>query len=213
MAAEFPSVGARARSGGMGGHHAPYRGATETWLTPPAIVRTLGPFDLDPCAAPEPRPWPTALRHIAWPEDGLFEEWTDRVWLNPPYGPKTGVWLARLANHGYGTALIFARTETKDWHKHVWPRATAILFLAGRLHFHFPDGRRAEANSGAPSALVAYGNLDADRLRMAQESGYLTGHLVRLRPELSPLPAANSQSAPSSSNSRTSAAPLNEETK
>lgn len=47
----------------------------------------------------------------------------------------------------------------------VWGRASAVLFLTGRLHFHFPDGSRAAANSGAPSVLVAYGNGDAIRLR------------------------------------------------
>jgi len=47
----------------------------ETWLTPPAILHALGDFDLDPCAAPSPRPWPTAARHIELPEDGLTANW------------------------------------------------------------------------------------------------------------------------------------------
>lgn len=164
---------------GIGGHHAPNRGATDTWLTPQSILDALGPFDLDPCAAPDPRPWPTAARHIAWPEDGLFAEWSGRVWLNPPYGTVTGSWLARLAEHGSGIALIFARTETEAWHRWVWPRATAILFLEGRIHFHYPDGRRAAANAGGPSALVAYSEPDADRLA----GSAINGWIVRSRPE------------------------------
>ena len=52
---------------------------TTTWLTP----RSLGRFDLDPCAAPG---WPTADEHYILPTDGLREPWTGRVWLNPPYG-------------------------------------------------------------------------------------------------------------------------------
>jgi hypothetical protein len=32
-----------------------------------------------------------------------------------------------------------------------------VLFLKGRPHFHYVDGRRAAFNSGAPIALIAYG--------------------------------------------------------
>ncbi len=168
---------------GIGGHTRPNGGATDTWLTPKEIVRTLGPFDLDPCAAPEPRPWFTAIRHIALPSDGLMCDWRkdERVWLNPPYGAQTGKWLKRLVAHGKGTALVFARTETAMWHKYVWPEATGILFLEGRLHFHYPTGARARANAGGPSALIAYGEYDAARLAAASVEGVeINGHFVDL---------------------------------
>lgn len=144
----------------MGGHQATV-GRTEIWLTPPWLLGQLGAFDLDPCAAPSPRPWPTAARHIELPLDGLDLPWCGRVWLNPPYGAATGLWLQRMAEHGQGTALIFARTETDAWHRWVWPRASAILFLKGRIGFHLPDGQPGPDNCGAPSALVAYGVEDA----------------------------------------------------
>jgi hypothetical protein len=35
---------------GIGGHHRPYRGQTDEWLTPPEIIAALGQFDLDPCS-------------------------------------------------------------------------------------------------------------------------------------------------------------------
>lgn len=158
---------------GIGAHHSPVAG-TDTWLTPPNIVEALGPFDLDPCAAPEPRPWPTAARHITWPQDGLAEKWHGRVWCNPPYGRATAVWLDRMAQHGHGTALIFARTETAMFVEHAWRRATALLFLHGRLHFHHADGTRAPANAGGPSVLIAYGKPDAEALWRSQ----LPGHYV-----------------------------------
>ena len=60
---------------GIGGHERPNNGAEELWLTPPQLLSVLGPFDLDPCACPDPRPWPTAKRHIALPEDGLAAQW------------------------------------------------------------------------------------------------------------------------------------------
>lgn len=150
---------------------------THVWLTPPAILQALGPFDLDPCAAPSPRPWPTAARHIELPEDGLAAEWSGRVWLNPPYGQHAGAWIKRMANHDCGTALLFARTETRMFVEHVWTRATALLFLAGRPHFHRPDGTMAPGNSGGPLVLIAYGAYDAARLA---GSG-LRGSFIELR--------------------------------
>lgn len=162
----------------MGGHQSA-GSDSEVWLTPPDLLRALGPFDLDPAAAPEPRPWPTAARHYTREDDGFLRRWVGRVWLNPPYQTSViGRWLLRLADHGCGTALIFARTETEAFHTAVWPRAHALLFLHGRLHFHHRDGRRAIDNAGAPSVLVAYGESDAARLALCR----LPGALVRLRP-------------------------------
>lgn len=93
------------------------------------------------------------------------------MWLNPPYSFAAWRWLARLAKHGQGTALVFARTETSGFVEQVWGKASALLFLHGRLHFHYPDGRRAAANSGAPSVLVAYGEADALRLKASDLPG------------------------------------------
>jgi phage N-6-adenine-methyltransferase len=152
----------------MGSHQRSTDG-TDAWLTPPDLLTRLGPFDLDPCAALD-QPWPTAAKHFTAADDGLRQAWAGRVWLNPPYS-RTGPWLSRLAEHGNGTALLFARTDTKTFHAQVWRRAVALLFLAGRLNFHHPDGRRATANAGAPSVLVAYSWADAARLAALTELG------------------------------------------
>lgn len=163
------------RRKGMGSHQGT-KAKTETWLTPRPILDALGPFDLDPCAAPDPRPWPTAGVHYALPaEDGLSLPWFGRVWLNPPYGRSLGTWLSRLVRHGTGTALIFARTDTDAFHAHVWEQADALLFLKGRLHFHLPDGSRGIENGGAPSVLIAYGPRDAERLLDSGLDGAFVG--------------------------------------
>lgn len=141
------------------GSHQSHGGGADEWLTPPDLIDSLGNFDLDPCASIN-RAWSTAGQHYTIEDDGLRQKWHGRVWLNPPYS-QADKWLARLATHGTGTALIFARTETRLWFQHVWPEASALLFLKGRLHFHYASGKRADANSGAPSVLVAYGAADA----------------------------------------------------
>ena len=154
---------------GMTGHQSPVN-QTVVWLTPPFIIAALGDFDLDPCAAPIPRPWDTAAVHFTLPQDGLAMLWSGRVWLNPPYGGPSivGPWMRRMASHGNGIMLTFARTETMLFHATVFRAASAVLFLEGRLFFHNVQGVRAANNAGAPSCLVAYGASDAD---MLQRSG------------------------------------------
>jgi len=161
---------------GIGGHQRGFQGKTDQWLTPPDLLALLGKFDLDPCS-PIDRPWDTATRHYTAEDDGLSLPWYGRVWLNPPYGPETRKWLKKLADHGEGMAIIFARTETEMFFSQIWERASALLFLKGRLHFHRVDGTRAAANAGGPSVLVAYGHSDA----LCLANTHIPGRYVGLR--------------------------------
>lgn len=146
------------------------QGETNDWLTPRYVIDALGPFDLDPCATMNP-PWPTAATMWNFTNDGTSRQWFGRVWLNPPYGPHAARWCSRLADHGDGIALIFARTETR-WFQAIAERSTAILFPAGRIRFCWPDGRVA-ANATAPNAFIAYGESNADRLRNCGFNGFM----------------------------------------
>lgn len=147
----------------MGGHQSA-AALKDEWLTPRHVLDALGSFDLDPCA-PVVRPWDTAARHYTTMDNGLVQPWEGRVWCNPPYGLEAAKWLARCADHSNAMALIFARTETRMFFDHVWPKAQAVLFIEGRLYFHHVCGRRASANAGAPSVLVAYGSANAEILK------------------------------------------------
>lgn len=154
---------------GMGGHQSA-KMLKDEWLTPRHIITALGPFDLDPCS-PIDRPWPTAATHYTVEDDGLTRPWDGFVWCNPPYGPYTSYWMERMAQHDNGIALIFARTETSMFFDHIWPNASAVMLIEGRLFFHHVDGTRASANSGAPSILLGYGDLARERLKAADIGG------------------------------------------
>lgn len=93
--------------------------------------------------------------------------------MNPPYGRALGTWLNRLALHGDGIALVFARTDTAAFHDNVWPFATALLFIRGRVTFFHPDGSspRNGHNSGGPSVLIAYGDRAAAKLAGCSDLG------------------------------------------
>jgi len=143
--------------------------AKDEWLTPPYIVKALGEFDLDPCS-PVDRPWPTAKNHFTIEDDALMKDWTGRVWMNPPYGDGIGEWMTRLADHGNGIALVFARTETAWFFESVWSRASAVFFFKGRISFYHVNGVQGDS-AGAPSCLVAYGKDNALRLKWSGLEG------------------------------------------
>lgn len=132
-------------------------GASVEWFTPHHVFEALGiEFDLDPAAPPGGVPWIPAQRYFTREEDGLVQPWSGHCWVNPPYGRDTARWLARLADHGDGIALVFARSDAA-WFQTYAPRATALCFIAGRLKFVPGDGRAQASTAGAPSLLMAYG--------------------------------------------------------
>jgi hypothetical protein len=180
---------------GMSGHQRS-SGKTDEWLTPPEIITALGPFDLDPCATHDQAhhnvPWSTGqIMYSGRPAngttcqvacnfcvDGLKADWRNwSVWMNPPYGRQIGFWFARLAKHGNGMALAFARTETGWFQDCVFRTATSLFFLSKRLRFYKPDGTKGGFTGGAPSVLIAYGKKMSDRLRTLQ----MRGHFLELR--------------------------------
>jgi DNA N-6-adenine-methyltransferase (Dam) len=161
------------RRNGFGGHERlPIISSCE-WFTPRHIVDRLGIFNLDPCTSAN-RPFDTALHHFTKDEDGLTQRWFGRVWLNPPYDSRVGVWLQKLAAHGDGIALVFARTDTEWFQRIVFEQACAVHFLRRRVFFLKSDGSTNGYSAGAPSCLIAYG---AGNTLKISESG-LTGRMI-----------------------------------
>ena len=164
------------------GWHQSAIGKSQDHITPFWIISQLGPFELDPAAA-DPRPWDCARQNFTAADDGLAREWNGRVYLNPPFHRyEVGHWIARLAQHGHGTALLHARTEA-EWFEPIWRSASGILFLADRLKFCRADGTEQPHNSGAPAILVAFGDEDLERLETSGLAGYLATAWKRIEPD------------------------------
>lgn len=150
-------------------------GRTDTWLTPPNVLKAVGPFDLDPCAAGAEygwRPWETAAESYTW--GGLERPWHGFVWCNPPYSDPEP-WMANLGDFGNGIGCVFARVETDWFFKTAWERGAGLFFLRGRIKFCTPDGRPTRSGV-APSVLVGYGDEALRRLANAPNKR-LRGHL------------------------------------
>ena len=158
------------------GSHQQTIGKSQNHITPLWMINALGgaqSFDLDPAGA-DPRPWDCAK--VTWISRGLELIWFGFVWLNPPFDVReVGEWIAKLAAHGNGIALLHARTEA-GWFEPIWEKASGILFLADRIFFHRPDGIRHPHNSGAPAILVAFGDEAFDRLQHCGIAGTLVPH-------------------------------------
>ena len=137
------------------------------WITPKPIIDALGLFDLDPCQSRN-QPWPCAARGYTADDDGLTKPWSGSVFLNPPYGREIERWIARLAEHGDGVALMFARTDTR-WFQTTCRTFSAMLLLAGRVRFFDGQGRKFDRTGGgasatSPSVLIAFGEACGRRL-------------------------------------------------
>lgn len=153
----------------------------DEWLTPKYITDALGAFDLDPCSPVNP-PWKIAEKTFNQITDGLSSDWGDskvRVWMNPPYGNQTKIWMKKLSEHKNGIALIFSRTETSTFFKYIWPYAHSVFFFEGRIAFHHVDGTKS-GMAGAPSCLICYGENNTLSVMDALENGLLNGILITL---------------------------------
>jgi hypothetical protein len=140
---------------------------TVEWYTPKWVFDALNiTFDLDPCS-PQTGGFVPARRKLWKPDfDGLAEPWEGNVWLNPPYGAETKLWVNRLAEHGEGIALVFSRTGTK-WFQNVAPRTSAVCFVSKRIRFINGLTGDAGGTPGADSMLIAFGSANANVLRFS----------------------------------------------
>jgi len=126
------------------------------WSTPPEVFRPLDQefaFTLDPCATAENATCPDYFTGV---DNGLAQEWTGRVYMNPPYGRTIGAWMRKAWESSQTTAelvvcLVPARTDTRWWHDYA--TRGEIRFIRGRLKFG-----NCPTSAPFPSAVVVFRN-------------------------------------------------------
>ena len=95
----------------------------------------------------------------------MSQNWEGKVFLNPPYSnPTVKHFVCRLADHGNGIALLYARCDNKMFFEYVFNQATSIKFLCDRIYFFRPDGTKGD-RPGCGSVLIAYGKECDELLR------------------------------------------------
>jgi phage N-6-adenine-methyltransferase len=130
---------------------------TDDWATPQPVFDALDAefgFDLDVCADASNA---KCRRFFSAAEDGLAQEWSGTVWLNPPYGRHGGgiaAWMEKARESAAAGAtvvcLVPARTDTRWWHESAMA-AAEVRLVKGRLKFGAGNGP-----APFPSAVVVF---------------------------------------------------------
>jgi site-specific DNA-methyltransferase (adenine-specific) len=128
---------------------------TDEWATPQALFDELswvfGGFTLDPCATHENA---KCKRYFTKEDGGLSQEWTGKVFMNPPYGRGIGGWVKKAFESSLKGVLVVcllpARTDARWWQDYC--RFGHVYFLRGRLKFG-----SATNSAPFPSAIVTFG--------------------------------------------------------
>lgn len=143
-----------------------FTSTTDDWPTPRDLFETLDrefEFTLDPCASPTNA---KCENFFTIEDDGLNQEWTGSVFMNPPYGREIGKWVAKAhesaSNGATVVCLIPSRTDTAYWHDYVM-HASEVRFIRSRLHFDNPvhqerkaTGQASAHNAPFPSAVIVF---------------------------------------------------------
>jgi phage N-6-adenine-methyltransferase len=129
------------------------------WATPQPLFDKLNEefnFGLDAAASSYNRKCDLWFQEE---DDALTCDWSGygAVWCNPPYGRKIGRWIEKCATEGKRSivvALVFARTDTRWFHKWIAPSAYEVRFIKGRLRFS--RGGKVGDSAPAPSMVVVW---------------------------------------------------------
>ena len=136
-----------------------YSSDKQTWETPQDFFDKLDSiygFTLDACAEDKPA---KVLNYFTIEDDALTQDWKGVVWCNPPYGREQIKFINKALNESKKhdstvVLLIPARPDTKVWQDIIFPNASNICFVRGRLKFG-----GAEYNAPFPCALVVFGDV------------------------------------------------------
>jgi len=110
------------------------------WDTPMSFFKLLDDefiFTLDPCCREDTAKCKKFYTII---DDGLKQDWSqDVVFMNPPYGGHTGDWIKKALEESIKGAtvvcLIVSSTDRSYWHEYIFPFASQIRFVRGRIKF------------------------------------------------------------------------------
>lgn len=126
----------------------------DSWSTPEWLIDlcidVVGPFDVDPATHDLARKIVAARTYYTAQTNGLDKSWWGNVWLNPPYsrdlvkafGKKA---LAEWERGDIANMFVLVNTRSSaSWWRGLAAQANATTFLAQRVQFWHPDGRRAD---------------------------------------------------------------------
>lgn len=133
-----------------------------------AARAVLGKIDLDPASNEIAQATVKATRYFTAQTDGLKQDWTGRVWLNPPYHRDLlPGFVAKLvaeveAKRTVAAIMLTNNSTDTEWFAKAVSAAAAICFTHGRVNFLTPAGEKVLPTQG--QAFFYYGS-KVDRFR------------------------------------------------
>jgi uncharacterized C2H2 Zn-finger protein len=104
------------------------------------------------------------------------------VFLNPPDGGEAKRWVAKLAEHGNGIALVPPRMGAAWFQDLVLGQSDAVLFLrCPRIAFINARTKEPDRNNNADSVLIAFGKENVEALKKCGLKGFIWQNPRRLR--------------------------------
>lgn len=131
-----------------GGAHVSHNSGNNEWYTPKEYVdaarKCMGGIDLDPASTKDANEVVRARKFYSEKDNGLAQNWSGRVWMNPPYGKEIiGKFCDKLVESVKSGAITQAvvlvnnATETMWWQS-MASIAAAVCFVRGRIRFWYP---------------------------------------------------------------------------
>lgn len=151
------------------------------WYTPEKYIRyaheVLGAIDLDPASTSIANEVIKAAKYFSIQDNGLEQEWSGTVWLNPPYAqPHIALFVSKMVadvRSGrivHGIMLTHNYTDT-SWFHEAASVANAICFTKGRIGFLTPENEIAAPTQG--QAFFYYGADVSEFCRVFSACGFV----------------------------------------
>ena len=146
--------------------HVSFNSGDNEWYTPipyiEAARQVMGWIDLDPASSLIANATVQADDYFTVDDDGLTQEWSGRVWMNPPYARGlVDRFCAKLVDHylqgevTQAIVLVNNATETA-WFRQLISVASSVVFPGSRVRFWKADGETSDPLQG--QAIVYIGD-------------------------------------------------------
>ena len=135
--------------------HVAHNSGENEWYTPAKHIElaraVMGGIDTDPASSEVANRTVKAKQIFTMDTDGRAQQWTGRVWMNPPYAQPLIADFAEAVSSKFDSGeidqaciLVNNGTETQ-WFQRLLLSAAAVCFPKSRIRFLDPQG-----NPGAP---------------------------------------------------------------
>ncbi len=128
------------------------------WYTPDkyleAVRQVMGGIDLDPATCEAAQEKVGAAAYYTKDSDGLSQDWTGRVFLNPPFKmPFAAQFVGKLVEHyesgDVKQAVLLTNNNTDtDWWQGAAKVASVVCFTDGRVSFYNAAGEWSSPTNG-----------------------------------------------------------------